>query len=44
MRQFAVLARLGRMAASLERLVGSNSGVRAEMAPLLPASRLGSNP
>jgi protease-4 len=44
MRQFAVLARLGRMAASLERLVGSDSGVRAEMAPLLPASRLGSNP
>jgi protease-4 len=39
MRQFAVLAKLGRMAASLERLVGSNSSVQAEMAPLLPASR-----
>jgi protease IV len=37
-RQFAVLGRIGRIAASLERLLRSDSAVQAEMAPLLPAS------
>jgi hypothetical protein len=39
MRQFAMLGRIGRIAASLERMVRSDSAVQAEMAPLLANSR-----
>jgi len=38
-RQFAVLGRIGRIAAGFERLLRSDSAVQAEMAPLLPTSR-----
>jgi protease-4 len=38
-RQFAMLAKIGHIAASLERLVRSDSAVQAEMAPLVPSSR-----
>jgi protease-4 len=38
-RQFAMLAKIGHIAANLERLVRSDSAVQAEMAPLVTGSR-----
>jgi protease-4 len=38
-RQFAMLGRIGRIAAGFERLLDANSSVQAQMAPVIPASR-----